>query len=73
MVTPVAEPFVTNHYVDISNQINTKMDALCAYQLEMRDPPSRRSFEHLEHIAHYRGYTVGGVAADAFVTVRTVR
>lgn len=71
--TPMAEPFVPNHYVDISDQLNTKMDALKAYQLEMRDAPHSRSIEHMAHLAHHRGHTVGVVAAEAFVTVRTVR
>lgn len=71
--TPIAEPFLPNHYVDISDQINTKMDALRAYQLEMRDAPHSRSFEHLSHLAQHRGYTVGVMAAEAFVVVRTVR
>jgi LmbE family N-acetylglucosaminyl deacetylase len=71
--TPIAEPFVPNHYVDISNQLSTKIDALRAYQLEMRDAPHSRSFEHIVHLAHHRGHTVGVVAAEGFVTVRTVR
>ena len=71
--TPTAGPFVPNHYVDISDQLNTKIDALRAYQLEMRDAPHSRSIEHLAHLAHHRGHTVGVVAAEAFVTVRTVR
>lgn len=71
--TPFAGPFAPNHYVDISNQINTKLDALRAYQLEMRDAPHSRSIEHLTHLAHHRGHTVGVTAAEAFVTVRTVR
>jgi len=71
--TPTAEPFVPNHYVDISDQLDTKIDALRAYQLEMRDAPHSRSIEHLAHLAHHRGHTVGMVAAEAFVTVRTVR
>jgi len=71
--TPTAEPFVPNHYVDISDQLDTKIDALRAYQLEMRDAPHSRSIEHLAHLAHHRGHTVGMVAAEAFVTVKTVR
>lgn len=71
--TPIAEPFVPNHYVDISDQLDTKIDALSAYQLEMREAPHSRSIEHLAHLAHHRGHTVGVVAAEAFVTVRTVR
>lgn len=71
--TPIAEPFVPNHYVDISNQLSKKMDALRAYHLEMRDAPHSRSIEHLAHLAHHRGHTVGVTAAEAFVTVRTIR
>lgn len=71
--TPIAEPFLPNHYVDISNQLSTKMDALRAYQLEMRDAPHSRSCEHIVHLAHHRGHTVGVIAAEGFVTVRTVR
>lgn len=71
--TPFADPFLPNHYVDISNQLSTKMDALRAYQLEMRDTPHSRSLEHLAHLAHHRGHTVGVVAAEGFATIRTVR
>lgn len=71
--TPIAEPFAPNHYVDITGQLNTKMAALEAYQLEMRDPPHSRSIEHLAHLAYHRGHTMGMVAAEAFVTIRTIR
>lgn len=70
--TPIADPFVPNHYVDISNQINTKMDALKAYQLELRQAPHSRSIEHLKHLAYHRGHSVGVMAAEAFVSVRTI-
>lgn len=71
--TPMAEPFVPNHYVDISNQLNIKMDALRAYQLEMRDAPHSRSISQLTHLAHHRGQSVGVVAAEAFATIRSIR
>lgn len=71
--TPIAEPFIPNHYVDISNQLNTKLDALRAYQLEMREAPHTRSIEHIECLAHHRGYSIGVLAAESFVTVRTIR
>ncbi|MDH2241156.1 PIG-L family deacetylase [Pseudomonas sp. GD03909] len=71
--TPVSEPFVPNHYVNISSQLGTKLDALRAYQLEMREAPHSRSVEHLKYLAHHRGHTVGLVAAEAFVTVRTIQ
>ena len=71
--TPTAEPFVPNHYIDISNHLVAKLDALRAYELEMRDAPHSRSIEHLAYLAHHRGHTVGLMAAEAFVTVRTIR
>ena len=71
--TPIVEPFVPNHYVDISNQIINKMDALRAYELEMRDAPHSRSIEHLTHLAHHRGHTVGLTVAEAFVVIRTIQ
>ena len=71
--TPFAEPFVPNHYVDISGQLGKKLEALGAYQLEMREVPHSRSVEHLVHLARHRGYTVGLFAAEAFVTVRTLQ
>jgi LmbE family N-acetylglucosaminyl deacetylase len=69
--TPIADPFVPNHYVDISDQLGTKLEALKAYEMEMRETPHSRSVEHLVHLARHRGYTVGVTAAEAFVTVRT--
>lgn len=71
--TQDAVPFVPNHYVDISSQLSTKLAALKAYQFEMREVPHSRNIEHLVHLAHHRGHTVGVVAAEAFVTVRTLR
>ena len=71
--TPIAEPFVPNHYVDISDQLKTKMDALRAYEMEMRETPHSRNIEHMAHLAHHRGHSVGVAAAEAFVTVRTIR
>jgi LmbE family N-acetylglucosaminyl deacetylase len=71
--TPIADPFMPNHYVDINRHLNTKLDALRAYQLEMREAPHSRSIEHLKYLAHNRGHIVGLVAAEAFVMVRAIR
>lgn len=71
--TPIEKPFIPNYYVDISNQLMTKLEALKAYQLEMRDAPHSRSIEHSVHLAHHRGYSIGVRAAEAFVAVRTLR
>lgn len=70
---PTAKPFLANHHVDISDHLATKLEALKAYRLEMRVAPHSRSIEHLSHLAHHRGQMVGVAAAEAFVTIRTIR
>lgn len=70
--TPIAAPFLPNHYVDIGRHLDKKMDALNAYQIEMRNVPHSRSLEHMKHLALHRGFTVGVEAAEAFYTVRTI-
>lgn len=68
-----AEPFIPNHFVDISNHLDQKMAGLQEYSVEMRSEPHSRSINHLLHLAHHRGHTVGVHAAEAFLTVRTLR
>jgi LmbE family N-acetylglucosaminyl deacetylase len=65
--------FSPNHYVDISNQIFKKIEALKAYKIEMREQPHSRSLEHIEYLARHRGFSVGVMAAEAFVTIRTIK
>lgn len=71
--TPTVDPFVPNHYVDISVQLSKKLEALVAYEMEMREAPHSRNVEHLVHLARHRGHSMGMAAAEAFVTIRTIR
>jgi LmbE family N-acetylglucosaminyl deacetylase len=71
--TPIREPFVPTHYIEVTHHLKSKIEALKAYQVEMREAPHSRSFDHLESLAHHRGYSVGVVAAEAFATVRTIK
>lgn len=70
--TPTAEPFLPNYFVDISEQLSIKIDALNAYDLEMRKAPHSRSVQHLTSLATHRGQTVGALAAEAFMICRTI-
>ncbi|MFK7911579.1 MAG: PIG-L deacetylase family protein [Akkermansiaceae bacterium] len=65
-------PFVPNHYVDISKQLERKIKALEAYNEEMRPAPHSRSIKALEHQAIWRGSQVGLHAAEAFCLERSV-
>ncbi len=57
-------------YVDISQQLEQKMEALEAYADEMRPFPHPRSMEGVRHLAGFRGCSVGCMAAEAFVVIR---
>lgn len=71
--SPGLLPFLPNHFVDISEFIDTKMKALNAYALEMRPSPHSRSYEHLKFLAYHHGLCVGVEAAEAFMIIRYLR
>lgn len=71
--SPSLTTFSPTAFVDVSDHLETKLNALRAYSLEMRSAPHSRSLEHVACLAHHRGHTVGCVAAEAFVTIRMVR
>lgn len=62
--------FTPNWFVDISDYMDKKMQALDAYAVEMRAVPHSRSMEHISTLAQHRGYSVGLQAAEAFVLIR---
>ena len=66
-------PFLPNYFVDITQQLQTKLYALEAYAEEMRKTPHSRSMAHVEVLAHHRGYSVGVDAAEAFEVYRIIR
>jgi LmbE family N-acetylglucosaminyl deacetylase len=69
--TPGSAPaFSPNYFVDISDCLNKKLQALEAYGSEMRPWPHPRSLAAVEHLARWRGATVGIEAAEGFVLGR---
>ncbi len=68
--TPGYMPFTPNVFVDISDFLSVKEEALKAYETEMRNAPHSRSIENLVNLAKYRGASVGVTAAEAFVLIR---
>lgn len=67
-----AAAFVPNWFVDITATLDRKLAALAAYESEMRDWPHPRSLRAVEHLARWRGATIGADAAEAFVLMRHV-
>jgi len=64
--------FTPNWFVDISEALQQKEEALAAYAGEMRPWPHARSIEAVEHLARWRGATVGAEAAEGFVLGRQI-
>lgn len=62
--------FRPNLYIDISDFIEEKVQALGYYDLEMRPPPHSRSIEHSKAVAFHRGSCIGVLAAEAFEIIR---
>lgn len=64
--------FVPNFYVDITETILCKVEALRAYSDELREFPHPRSIRNVEGCARYYGAAIGIEAAEAFCLVRGV-
>jgi LmbE family N-acetylglucosaminyl deacetylase len=71
--SPDLQPFLPQMRVDISAQLERKMQALAAYGDEMRPSPHSRSLNHLRAMAIHRGHEAGLVAAEAFAVMRLIR
>ena len=62
-----------NSFEDISETLELKIKALEAYESEMREWPHARSIKAVEHLARWRGASVGVEAAEAFMLIREIR
>jgi LmbE family N-acetylglucosaminyl deacetylase len=65
-------PFVPGAFVDVSATLGQKLKALQCYAPEMRQFPHPRSARAVEHLARWRGASVGVDAAEAFVVGREI-
>lgn len=64
--------FAPNTFYDITDSIDRKLEALNAYAPEMRAFPHPRSIKAVEHLARWRGATIGCEAAEAFMLGRAI-
>jgi N-acetylglucosamine malate deacetylase 1 len=69
----INNPFIPNWFEKISDTLDLKVKALEIYKTEMREWPHARSIKAVEHLAKWRGATVGCEAAEAFMLVREVK
>jgi len=64
--------FSPNWFVDISVALEMKLEALQAYESELRAFPHPRSLDAVKDLALWRGSSVGLEAAEAFVLGRKI-
>lgn len=65
-----SQDFKPNYFVDVSDFMKQKMEALRCYESEMRPYPHARSYESVEALSKTRGASCGFEAAEAFMIVR---
>jgi LmbE family N-acetylglucosaminyl deacetylase len=70
---PAAEDaFLPSVFVDITDFLEQKKQALAAYRSQLKDFPHPRSLQAVESLARLRGSTVGVPAAEAFQLIREI-
>jgi N-acetylglucosamine malate deacetylase 1 len=62
--------FYPNYYLDISEYLERKLEAMSVYKSELSDFPFPRSIEAIRALAALRGSTAGFMAAEAFQLLR---
>ena len=71
--TPGVKPFSPNVYIDITDYIDIKKQALEVYSKEMRQPPHSRSIDNALRLNALRGHSVGMDYAEALELIRMSR
>jgi LmbE family N-acetylglucosaminyl deacetylase len=69
---PGTPGFAPNVFVDISGQLEVKLEAMSRFASQLQPFPHERSLEALRALAVGRGAAAGVHAAEAFVLVRSV-
>lgn len=64
--------FTPNVYIDVSDQIDRKIEIMALYETEAQGYPLPRAPETIRALSRYRGATIGVAYAEAFMLVREV-
>lgn len=64
--------FLPNVYVDITDYLPKKIEAMKQYQSELRSYPHPRSLESLNQVAKFWGKHIGVDAAEPFMLIREI-
>jgi N-acetylglucosamine malate deacetylase 1 len=66
------EKFHPNFYVDITDFLDVKLEALRLHKSQAKASIHHSSVENVEHIAHVRGKEISTGAAEGYMTLRVV-
>ncbi len=69
----VDNAFIPNMFVDITGQIDIKLEAMKRHASQLCDWPHPRSLETIKALAMHRGNTVCRKYAEAFMVIREIR
>lgn len=64
--------FAPDTWIDITDYIDRKIEAMSCYASQIKAFPNPRSAEGIRALAMYRGSTVGVCCAESFMTVRNI-
>lgn len=64
--------FSPNAWIDITNEIDKKIEAMDCYKTQIKQYPNPRSSEGIRALAMYRGSTVGFKYAESFMMIRNI-
>jgi N-acetylglucosamine malate deacetylase 1 len=64
--------FVPNVWIDISETINLKIEAMKCYKSQLQDFPKPRSLDAIDALSKYRGSTICVRNAESFMLIRSV-
>lgn len=65
-------PFQPNYYIDITDYMKDKINALKIYDTELGEPPFPRSIENVKSLAMIRGAAAGVRYAEAFRLIKYI-
>lgn len=68
----VQNEFIPNMFVNITNELSDKINAMNKYESQLGDFPNARSIEAIESLAKYRGALMNISAAEAFMIIREI-
>ena len=69
----VQNEFIPNVFVDITETLSKKIEALSFFETQLSPFPDARSIESVEALAKYRGALMHVRAAESFMLIREIR